>query len=375
MADASYTVLIVDDSRANREYLADILEEDGYRIVQAAEGEGCLAAAESERPVLILLDVVMPGIDGFETLRRLKTSPAGKRAAVIMLTSLDDQDSKLKAFDYGAVDYIVKSASKAEVRARVRVHVRLVIANEELVAAQAESLRQITDAQHSLLVDPKELPSARFSVYYRSLHEAGGDFYDVVPVSKSVFFYLMVDVAGHDVATSYVTPAVKVLLRQCATPAYSVPESIAYLNGVLSKTRLEENYLTAFALRINRKAGKAVFLAAGHPPALFIPKEGPLGFVTCENPCIGMLEESSYQARTVDVRAGDRFVLYTDGLVELSSAKQSSGKKTWIESYESLVPVALELRDLPLAELPAALVHAIGADSPEDDVAVMAVEV
>ncbi len=370
MSDDSYTVLVVDDSRANRAFLASILEEDGYRIAEASDGEPGLAAASAEFPVLILLDVVMPGIDGFETLRRLKTDPATRRIAVIMLTSLGDQESKLKAFDYGAVDYIVKSANEAEVRARVRVHVRLAKANEELMAARAESLQQIAEAQRSLLVKPADLPEASFSVYYRSLREAGGDFYDVVPVSDGVFFYLMADVAGHDVGTSYVTPAVKVLLKQCATPAHSVEESMAYLNGILSKTILEDNYLTAFALRINRRAGKAVFTASGRPPALYLPKDGPISLAECESPFIGMLEDSSYSSVSMDVHEGDRFILYTDGLVELRLESTPD-----IDLNKHLIEVASGLRDLPLHELPAALVHAMGADNPEDDVAVMVVEV
>jgi sigma-B regulation protein RsbU (phosphoserine phosphatase) len=312
----------------------------------------------------------MPGIDGFETLRRLKADPATRRTAVIMLTSLGDQESKLRAFDFGAVDYIVKSANEAEVRARVRVHVRLAKANEELLASRAESLRQISAAQRSLLVKPSDLPEARFSVYYRSLHEAGGDFYDVVNVSDGVWFYLMADVAGHDVGTSYVTPAVKVLLKQCATPVYSVPESIAYLNGVLSKTVLEDNYLTAFALRINRRAGKAVYLAAGHPPAIYIPRDGPVRLAKCENPFIGMLEDSVYESATLDIREGDRFILYTDGLVELGLEDDPSS-----DLEKRLVDVVSGLRGLALDELPSALVRGMGADKPDDDVAVMAVEV
>ena len=84
MADSSYTLLIVDDSSANRAYLTHILEEDGYRIVQAKSGEECLELAETENPALILLDVVMGGIDGFETLRRLKANGIASRASVIM---------------------------------------------------------------------------------------------------------------------------------------------------------------------------------------------------------------------------------------------------------------------------------------------------
>lgn len=370
MASPSYTVLVVDDSGANRAYLAHILEEDGYRILQAKSGEECIRLTRSEKPILILLDVVMPGIDGFETLRRLKDDHATSRSSVIMLTSLDDQDSKLKAFEIGAVDYIVKSANEAEVRARVRVHVRLAMANEELIRARAESIRQISDAQRSLLVLPKDIPEASFSVYYRSFHEAGGDFYDVVPVSDGVFFYLIADVAGHEVGTSYVTPAVKVLLKQFATPAYSVEETLAYMNGILTQTVLEENYLTAYALRINKRAKKAVFVAAGHPPALYIPRSGEARFLTCENPFIGMLEDLAYRSESIDIEEGDRFILYTDGLVEIGPAK-----KTWADSYEGLLPQAESLRGLSLEAIPAAVVRAFGAEAADDDVAVMAIEV
>jgi phosphoserine phosphatase RsbU/P len=373
MSKASYPVLIVDDSRANREYLADILEEDGYRILQAASGEECLTLAAAEGPALVLLDVVMPGIDGFETLRRLKSDRATRKAAVIMLTSLGDEESKLKAFGFGAVDYIVKSSGGAEVRARVRVHLRLASAGAELVAARAESLRQLAAAQQSLLVRPEDLPEARFSVYYRSLREAGGDFYDVLPVAEGVYLYFIADVAGHDVGTSYATPAVKVLLAQCATPAYSVPETMSYLNDVLARTIFQETYMTAFALRVNRRAGKAVYLAAGHPPAVMIPKEGPVRFLECENPFVGMLTDNVYEAATSDIEPGDRFLLFTDGLVELSSIGAAS--RAWTESRERLLPALEELRGLSLDELPSALVEAMGADKPDDDVAVLAVEV
>ncbi|HUW68664.1 MAG TPA: fused response regulator/phosphatase [bacterium] len=378
MREASYTVLVVDDSRANRAFLTSILEEDGYRVLEAADGEACLTTAAIEMPALIMLDVVMPGIDGFETLHRLKADPAMKRIAVIMLTSLGDQESKLKAFDFGAVDYIVKSANEAEVRARVRVHVHLANTQQELIAARAESLQQIATAQQSLLVKPADVPDARFSIYYRSLHEAGGDFYDVVPVSDGVYFYLMADVAGHDVGTSYVTPAVKVLLRQCATPTYSVEESMSYLNSMLEKTILADNYLTAFALRVNRRAGKAVYLAAGHPPAVYIPGTGPVSLAECENPFIGMLEDSSYHSSSMDVQPGDRFILYTDGLVEAMLGEdhlRTPGNDAQNDLTGRLVEAVTRLRGLPLGELPGALVHAMGADNPDDDVAVMVVEV
>lgn len=105
---------------------------------------------------------------------------------VIMLTSMDDQDSKLKAFELGAVDYIVKSANAAEIKARVRVHIRLALANRELLRQRTDSVRQIAAAQHALLPKSEDLPKAGFAGYYRAVHEAGGDFYDVIPVADGV---------------------------------------------------------------------------------------------------------------------------------------------------------------------------------------------
>jgi sigma-B regulation protein RsbU (phosphoserine phosphatase) len=366
-----YSVLVVDDSSVNRSYLHYILDEDGYSVTEAKSGEDCLAVLGREKPLLILLDVVMGGIDGFETLRRIKEDPGSANIPVIMLTSLEDQVSKLKAFELGAVDYIVKSSNPAEVKARVRVHIRLSIANAELIRSRAESVSKISAAQRSLLANPVDVPGASFAAYYRSLHEAGGDFYDVVSVAEDVHFYLIADVAGHDVGTSYITPAVKVLLKQFATPAYPVEETISCMNGVLAQTVCQETYLTAFALRINRRSLKAVFLAAGHPPALFVPTEGAIRFLECKNPLVGMIEGASFRSESIDVRRGDRFILFTDGLVEVGAEPIP-----WVSGKDKLIPIAERLRGLPLGEFPEALVAAMGAsDNADDDVAVLVVEV
>lgn len=371
MPAAVYSVLVVDDSSVNRSYLHYILDEDGYRVLEARSGEDCLESLHKEKPLLILLDVVMGGIDGFETLRRMKEDHSTANIPVIMLTSLEDQDSKLRAFELGAVDYIVKSANPAEVKARVRVHIRLSIANSELIRSRAESVSKISAAQRSLLANPVDVPGASFSAYYRSLHEAGGDFYDVVCVAEDVHFYLIADVAGHDVGTSYITPAVKVLLKQFATPAYPVEETISCMNGVLAQTVCQETYLTAFALRINRRSLKAVFLAAGHPPALYVPVNGPLRLLSNKNPMVGMIEGAAYRSESIDVARGDRFVLFTDGLVEVGAEPVA-----WVSGINALIPAVEGLRWLPLDQLPEAIVQAMRAgENADDDVAVLVVEV
>lgn len=116
------TILVVDDMPVNVEILSLILTANHFEVLVAHDGESALAMVESHLPQLILLDVMMPGIDGFETCQRLKMQARTKNIPVIFMTVLTDQQNKLKGFEAGAVDYITKPFYKEEVLARIRVH-------------------------------------------------------------------------------------------------------------------------------------------------------------------------------------------------------------------------------------------------------------
>lgn len=118
-------ILIVDDTPTNLDVLLDLLEVAGFKVVIAEDGERAIALAEYAPPDLILLDVLMPGIDGFETCRRLKANPATQEIPVIFLTAVSDNIDKVKGLHLGAVDYITKPLNHEEVLARVNTHVRL----------------------------------------------------------------------------------------------------------------------------------------------------------------------------------------------------------------------------------------------------------
>ena len=126
MADFSVPpkILIVDDDPANIDLLAAILEEDG-EILFATSGKAALAMAESERPDIVLLDVVMPDLDGYEVCRRLKDNPATAQIPVIFITALDQETEEEAGLAAGAVDYVAKPISAAITRARVRTHMEL----------------------------------------------------------------------------------------------------------------------------------------------------------------------------------------------------------------------------------------------------------
>jgi DNA-binding NtrC family response regulator len=123
-ADAA-TVLIVDDEPVNVDLLEQELGAAGYRTIAAGSGEQAVALAAQKQPDLVLLDVVMPGIDGYETCRRLKASEASRSIPVIMLTALTETTEKVRAFREGAVDYVTKPFETEELLARVGTHIAL----------------------------------------------------------------------------------------------------------------------------------------------------------------------------------------------------------------------------------------------------------
>jgi len=143
-----HTILIVDDMPANLGVLTSHLERHGYTAVVAQGGEECISRAEFVRPDLILLDVMMPGLDGFETCRRLKASPATRDIPVIFMTALTDTADKLTGFSVGGIDYVTKPLDGAEVLARIDTHLtvhglrRKLEEQNRLLEAEVEARRE-----------------------------------------------------------------------------------------------------------------------------------------------------------------------------------------------------------------------------------------
>ena len=120
-----HSILVVDDTHTNLKILFDLLSNQGYRVAIAKNGEAALEKLESYLPELILLDVMMPGIDGFETCKRLKDNPNTQDIPVIFMTALSDSGNKVKGLNAGAVDYITKPINHEEVLARIEIHLQL----------------------------------------------------------------------------------------------------------------------------------------------------------------------------------------------------------------------------------------------------------
>jgi len=176
------TLLVVDDTPTNLQVLFDLLKASGYRVAIAKSGNSALQRIPEAQPDLILLDVMMPGMDGFETCRRLKANPATQDIPVIFMTALTETVNKAKGLSLGAVDYITKPVQHEEVLARVRVHLQLRHLTRTL-EAQVEhrtahltaALTQLTQAQQQLAQNESRLRSVleNMPVMLDALDEAG----------------------------------------------------------------------------------------------------------------------------------------------------------------------------------------------------------
>ena len=142
------TVLVVDDTEENIDILVDILKQD-YKVRVATNGMGALKAVTRELPDIILLDILMPEMDGYEVCRRLKTTPGTRKIPVIFISALEDEDAKVKTFELGAVDYVHKPFQMQEVVARVRTHLEIARSRKELEETMSETfagtIRLMTD--------------------------------------------------------------------------------------------------------------------------------------------------------------------------------------------------------------------------------------
>jgi sigma-B regulation protein RsbU (phosphoserine phosphatase) len=364
-------ILVVDDTPVNVEIIEHILAAEGFRTIASCDGPSATVIARSEHPDLILLDVLMPGESGFETCARLKSDPATADIPIIFLSSLDDSKSKVSGLKIGGVDFLSKPVHGEELLARVRIHLRIAEVNRRLVAEHRGQMEALRQAQQGLLVSPQDCPEAQFSVFYKPLEDVGGDFYDVVKVAEQVFGYFVADISGHGVSASFLTSAVKALLRQYASPVYSPEDTMHGVDAVMRQMLGDEQYLTACYAQFNHRTGRLSVVNAGHPPLILVSASGEIHTVSLDSEPLGVFSSTLLQHRDLQMFSGDRFFLYTDGFIEPAAGSGRSIGLQW------LVDACRKHREVPLSEAPCRIANQLWpeAGAISDDLLLLAVDV
>jgi phosphoserine phosphatase RsbU/P len=322
-ADQKKTLLVVDDAPANIQVVKSILK-DLYKIRFATSGAKALELAKATPPPdLILLDVSMPEMDGYEVCAQLKLTEETRDIPVIFLTGRTHVDEETRGFDVGAVDYIHKPFSPAVVKARVQTHLVLRGIREQLaqqlltIQKELETARQI---QLSIL--PSEIPKIEgldISARYVPMTSVAGDFYDFIVVDEKRIGILVADVSGHGMPAALIASMLKVALSAQVAHAAEPAQVLSGLNQVLCG-KFEQHYVTAAYLFVDMQKRMLTYSGAGHPPLLLWGGSAKEVRDVMENGLfLGKFPFATYSSVELLLKAGDRVLLYTDGIPETTN--------------------------------------------------------
>ena len=323
---AQKLILIVDDTPLNIGVISGALK-DSYKTKVATNGEKALALASAdEKPDLILLDIMMPGMDGYEVCSRLKRDPATREIPVIFLTGQTSADDETRGFEVGAVDYVHKPFSSAVVKARVRSHILLREARAQLASqllALNDELEMARQIQLSILPHsiPK-LPGLEIAANFLPMTSVAGDFYDFIQIDDKHIGILIADVSGHGLPSALIASMLQVAVTGQAGHASEPAKVLLGLNRALCG-KFTDNFVTAAYIYADLEENLMRYAGAGHPPLLqWRNSTGKTVQVLQNGFALGMFEKATYEALEFPLEPGDRYVLYTDGILEAANSGQ-----------------------------------------------------
>jgi sigma-B regulation protein RsbU (phosphoserine phosphatase) len=405
MPDGLGSVLVVDDDANNRDLLSRRLRRLGYVATVGQDGQHALALIGEQSFDVVLLDVMMPGLDGFEVLKILREHHEPTDLPVIMATAKDDSVDVIHALGLGANDYVTKPLDFPVVVARIQTQISLKRAveqvrqlerrigerNRDLESANARMSRDLRAAariQEALLPrSSPDVPGLAFAWAFRPCDELAGDGLSVIKLDDHRVAVYVLDVSGHGVASALMSVSLGRLLSP-PSDASSIlvqggggadqdrplapAEVAARLNRLFPFELSTEQYSTLVYGVVDARSGEFRYTLAGHPGPIHLSADGakvlpgrgyPIGLADGPRP---------YNEWSVQLAAGDRVYLFSDGVHE---AANPSGEPYGVNRLLQAVEAG---RSEPLCAVVNELMTSVeswsGSTGVRDDVSVLAVE-
>jgi sigma-B regulation protein RsbU (phosphoserine phosphatase) len=338
-------ILIIDDDPIIQLVLRKTLEEQDYDVSIAQSGEEGILQIQKNHPTLIICDWLMPGIDGLEVCRQVKSDPSLANIFFILLTSRSSVEDKVKGLDMGADDFLSKPIDVNELRARVRAGLRLCKVTQELqklsqdlkeqaqileaeLAEAADYVKSILPVpiQGELSIDSRFLPS----------RQLGGDCFDYYWLDADHLVIYLLDMSGHGLGAALPSISIQTLLRSQSLPDISFyqPDAVLRaLNEAFQMNQQSDRYFTIWYGIYNHSTRQLTYASAGHPPAILISQGGIQKLKTQGLP-IGMFPQAKYVNGSCQISAFSTLYIFSDGLYEI---EQADGKLWAIDGFIQLL--------------------------------------
>jgi len=316
-------ILIVDDAKTNIDILVEALHGD-YKLSVALDGEAALRSVEKSAPDLVLLDIVMPGLDGFEVCRRLRAQESTRELPIMFLSALEDVKDKTRGFEVGGNDYLTKPFEILEVKARVRSLLKAKAYADAIREALDRDLRIARDIQMGIL--PTDLVAATshsgldVHAIIEPAQKVGGDLYEVLRASDDRLVIALGDVSGKGISAALFMAIAVTVLRTLARHIVDPAEILHRLNDELAEQNPRGMFVTIQCLVFDLERGCVIGAGAGHHQlALLSPNKAPrLAFPSSGRPA-GLFPSNALECDTLTLEPGDTFVLFSDGVSEATN--------------------------------------------------------
>ncbi|WFB35457.1 SpoIIE family protein phosphatase [Kiritimatiellota bacterium B12222] len=329
-------ILVVDDEQANRCYLESILQKCGATVMVASSGEEALALIQTNPPDVALVDVVMPGMQGYEVCEHIQRTPGMEQISVIMVTAKSTPEDVEMAFSKGAFDYIRKPFHSRELIARVQNALRLKQHTDALELWNHRMTRELEMAGNVQCKLFNSTPifgaSYDYRVCYKPSQLIGGDMFDLLPLSDGKFLAYIADVAGHGAGSALISTLMKGLIQEIISgyPEYTLDEIANELHKRYRNCVEDpELYATLVFIRVDPKNHRGEYLSCGHPPPLLFDQQGQLtsdfdpylgGMPIGMNPASNQTAYLPQDICTFHLPQNGYLYLYTDGITEARTA-------------------------------------------------------
>jgi sigma-B regulation protein RsbU (phosphoserine phosphatase) len=327
-------VLVVDDNEANCDMLARRLERAGCTVARAESGARALELTASQPFDLVLLDVMMPGLDGYAVLARLKSDPARRDVPVIMISALDEIASVVRCIEIGADDYLPKPFDPTLLRARVGACLdRKALRDQErlthqaLVASQKQLAGELADAADYV---ESQLPpplAGRVSAEWRFIPSTslGGDAFGYRWIDPDHFAIYLLDVCGHGVGAALLSISLMNVLNSHGLPGADFREPgevLRALGDAFQMDRQNDMYFTIWYGVYRASTRQLAYASGGHPPAVLVgPGDRPgVELLDTRGMAAGLMPGTAYAARRCEVPPGSRLFVFSDGAYEITRA-------------------------------------------------------
>jgi len=316
-------VLLVDDAKANLDILVEGLKSE-HKLSLALNGEMALQIAARTPLDLVLLDIVMPGLDGYEVCRRLRQMPETAEVPIMFLSSLEDVQNKTRGFEAGANDYLTKPFEMLEVKVRVRSLLKAKAYADAVKEKIAYDLRIAREIQIGILpADVSAVTEGTGLEASAILHPAqavGGDLYEVLRTPDGNLVAVMGDVSGKGIPAALFMAVTMTLVRAMAPDSRTPAEILRRVSDTLASQNPRNMFVTILCAIYDVPTGRLDYSSAGHPPPVLV-REGKAEFLPLEPDMVaGIMAGLSAPGHSVQIQTGDQVVFYTDGVTEAFNA-------------------------------------------------------